>query len=290
MTGFARQEGSDGVLTWNWEVKSVNGRSLDVRCRLPAGWEAFDPIIRSAVQARFARGNLQVTLTVKRASSSAEVQVNRELLEQLLQVCRELENEAAVAPPQLDGLLAVPGVVTIGEGGETVEVRANREAAIRRDQDAALDALAAARLAEGARLKQIALERLSELERQLGVAKKTAAAQPESLRARLKRQLEELLEDAPGIAEDRLAQEVAILVSKADVREELDRLAAHLVSARELLEGGGPIGRRLDFLCQELNREANTLCSKAGAADLTAIGLEMKVVIDQMREQVQNVE
>ena len=290
MTGFARQEGGDGTLAWAWELKSVNGRSLDVRCRAPSGYEALEIAARATVQEHCARGNLQLTLIVNRGQLPLRLQVNRDLLAQLVELVRELEQEIRAEPPRLDGLLSIRGVVEALEEEESKEQMDTRAAAMQEDLVRALEALTAMRRAEGQRLQAVVGERLAEIERLTGAAGESAAARPEARRARLQAQLEELLEAAPALPEERLAQEAAILAAKADVREELDRLEAHVAAARDLLAEGGAIGRRLDFLCQELNREANTLCSKSWDVDLTRIGLDLKSAIDQLREQIQNIE
>jgi len=290
MTGFARQEGGDGTLAWTWEIKSVNGKNLDLRCRVPSGYEALEVAARTTVQAGCARGNLQLTLIVNRGQAPVKLQVNRDVLDPLLDLIRELEGEVRAEPPRLDGLLAVRGVLETVEEQETEEQMAARAAAMEADLVLALEALIAMRRAEGLRLDAMAAGHLTEIERLTAAAGETAAARPEALRARLKAQVEELLEAAPALSEERLAQEAAVLAAKADVREELDRLGAHVAAARELLAEGQAIGRRLDFLCQELNREANTLCAKSQDVALTRIGLDLKAVIDQLREQVQNIE
>ncbi len=290
MTGFARRDGADEAASWTWEVKSVNGRSLDVRARLPVGYESLDPAVRSAVAGACARGNVQVNLTIKRGSAPLQLQVNEALLEQALQLMDKLENRTTAAPPRLDGILALRGILEAVEEEETAERQAARLEALQNDLAAVLAALVAMRAAEGARLLELARGHLDEIERLAGAARACAATQPETLRQRFKEQLALLLEENTGVAEERLAQELAILAGKADVREELDRLAAHVEAARELLARGGAIGRKLDFLCQEFNREANTLCSKSADVELTRIGLDLKSSIEQLREQVQNIE
>ncbi len=290
MTGFARRDGADEAASWTWEVKSVNGRSLDVRARLPVGYESLDPAVRSAVAGACARGNVQVNLTIKRGSAPLQLQVNEALLEQALQLMDKLENRTTAAPPRLDGILALRGILEAVEEEETAERQAARLEALQNDLAAVLAALVAMRAAEGARLLELARGHLDEIERLAGAARACAATQPETLRPRFKEQIALLLEESTGVAEERLAQELAILAGKADVREELDRLAAHVEAARELLARGGAIGRKLDFLCQEFNREANTLCSKSADVELTRIGLDLKSSIEQLREQVQNIE
>ena len=290
MTGYARQEGGDGLLTWTWEIKSVNGRTLDVRCRIPSGYEALEPVARGIVQKHCARGNVQVSLSVNRGNLPRRVRLNRAALERITELVAELQGTLAAEPARLDGLLALPGVLEMLEEEETKEQLDIRAAAMEEDLILALEALTAMRRGEGARLKALVSGHLDEVARLTGAAGACASARPEALRQRLRQQVEELLQAAPAVPEERLTQELALLATKADVREELDRLGAHVAAARELLAGGGAVGRRLDFLCQEFNREANTLCSKAGDVELTRVGLDLKAVIDQLREQVQNIE
>ena len=288
MTGFARTVGRHGTLEWAWEARSVNGRSLDVRCRLPSGVERLEPIVRARVARRFKRGNVSLQLTLTRPEGTVAMRVNRPLLDQILAIARDLE-AAGVAPPRLDGLLALRGVLEPVDEPDEAE-RAALDAALERSLDEVLEQLEAARTTEGANLLSALLGHLDGIERLVQAAAEAGAAQPAALKQRLQEQLKTLLDVSPALPEDRLAQELAILVGKADVREELDRLSAHLSQARSLLGTGEPIGRRLDFLCQELNREANTLCSKAADLALTQLGLDLKAVIEQLREQVQNIE
>jgi uncharacterized protein (TIGR00255 family) len=290
MTGFARRDGGDGAISWTWEIKSVNGRSLDMRARLPQGYESLDPAVRSAVAAVCSRGNVQVNLSMKRGSAPLQLQVNEDLLQQVIDLMAKLEARTQAAPPRLDGILALRGVLEAVEEEESPEHQAARLAALQSDLEAALQALVAMRAAEGARLLGMARGHVDAIERLAAAARRCAATQPQALRQRLKEQLALLMEDSAGVSEDRLAQELAILAGKADVREELDRLAAHVEATRELLDQGGAVGRKLDFLCQEFNREANTLCSKSVDVELTRIGLDLKSSIEQLREQVQNIE
>ena len=290
MTGFARQEGGNGAVSWVWEVRSVNGRNLDVRCRLPVGYESLDALARAVAPKHCTRGNLQIALSVDRGTASMQLKVNRELLGQLLSILSELEKEVTAAPPRLDGLLGFRGVIETIDEQETAEELTARTTAMEADLVRALEALTVMRRSEGRRLEQTIADHLAQIDDLVEAAAKSDAARPEALRARLRTQVDELLALSPTLPEDRLAQEVAVLVAKSDVREELDRLRAHVAAARDLLSDGGAVGRRFDFLCQELNREANTLCSKSWDVALTRIGLDLKSAIDQLREQVQNIE
>jgi uncharacterized protein (TIGR00255 family) len=291
MTGFARSEGSEEGLAWAWEVKSVNGKGLDLRLRLPPGYDALEPPLRQALGARLKRGNVAATLNLEKRAGAAALRINREVLSQVMALVAEIGHEVEAAPPRLDGLLAIRGVI---EGAEeeapTAEQRERRLKAMLASAETALDRLAEMREAEGARLREVLERRLDEIAALVREAEGTAGAQPEAIKARLKILVATLLETGASFAEDRLAQEAALLVGRADVREELDRLEAHIAAARDLLAEGTGIGRRLDFLCQEFNREANTLCSKSADLDLTRIGLALKSSIEQLREQVQNVE
>lgn len=289
MTGFARAEGSAAGWSWAWELRSVNGRTLEVRSRLPQGFDAVEQPARAAAAARLKRGNVTMNLQAVRQSTGAQVRVNRDLLDRLLELGRELAARG-VQPPSLDGLLAIRGVVETVEEAEAEDDRAALEASVLAGLDDALARLAEARLAEGARLITVLANHLAEIERLTEAAAGTAAARPEAIRERLRAQVAALLEASPALSEDRLAQEAALLAAKGDVREELDRLRAHVEAAREMLAKGGAIGRQLDFLCQEFNREANTLCSKSSDVELTRIGLALKAAIEQLREQTQNIE
>jgi uncharacterized protein (TIGR00255 family) len=291
MTGFARASGQDARFAWTWEARSVNARGLDVRCRVPGGFEAVEQAIRAAVGKRFHRGNVSIGLSIERVDGAEQTyRVNRALLEQVSALRRELGDLVDDSRPRLDGLLSIRGMLEPVPDAESDEERTARERAIAATGEDMLQALAAARAGEGARLAPVLDDHLSVLEALVGEASETAAAQPAALRARLEALVGVLLAAEPRLPEDRLAQEAALLVGKADVREELDRLRVHVGAARELLDEEDAIGRRLDFLCQELNREANTLCSKSADVALTRVGLAMKATIEQFREQIQNVE
>ncbi len=289
MTGFARAEGHELGIGWVWELKSVNAKSLDLRFRLPAGYEGLEVQLRVGLAETLKRGAVSASLAITRHDAAGPLRVNRAALDALLALVKQLSSEIDVAPPRLDGLLAVKGVLESGDA-EDDATRERRQAALLKSFATALKDLAAMRLAEGKRLAQTLGARLAEITDLVVKAEKSAAAQPAAVKARLKKLLAELLEAVPALSEERLAQEAALIVARDDVREELDRLNAHVAASRTLISEGGPIGRRLDFLCQELNREANTLGAKSGDLELTRIGLALKAAIEQLREQVQNVE
>jgi uncharacterized protein (TIGR00255 family) len=288
MTGFARAEGEADGISWIWEVKSVNGRALELRLRLPAGFEPIEPQLRAALAQRCRRGNISANLAVTRLVPPA-IRINRAMLAQIVALLRELSGEIDAAPPRLDGLVGMRGVIETVEDDPDDIVEARR-AAVLAGWSVALDRLATARSEEGARLAAILADQRGALASLVEAASGCAAAQPAAIRARLEALLAELSGLAPAMPEERVAQELAMLVSRADVREELDRLRAHLAQVGDLFERGEAIGRQLDFLCQELNREANTLCSKSADIELTRIGLSLKAAIEQFREQVQNLE
>jgi len=290
MTGFARVEGVLEGLAWAVEVRSVNGRSLDLRCRMAAGCESLEPWVRTAVAERFRRGSLNVTVTLSRVATGSRVRINRLLLEQLIALAGEIDLGGVVAPARLDGLLAVRGVVESGDDEDDGGLRERLVPVVQAGIATALDRLASVRREEGARLVGVLAEQVRGIAELTARAGALASVQPEALRERLRSQVALLLETRTNLPEERLAQEVALLITRCDIREELDRLAAHTAAAAELLIAGGAIGRRFDFLCQEFNREANTLCSKSSDLDLTRTGLALKAAIEQMREQVQNIE
>ena len=293
MTGFARADGQSDAYSWSWEVRSVNGRNLDVRCRLPGGLEAIEPKARKLAADRLRRGSVTMNLQLRRSSEQATYRVNRGLLEQLGQIVRETQSAIGAAPPSIDGLLALRGVIEIDEPDDTADERASRDAAVLASLGEALADLARARREEGARLASVLTAQLDRLAELTAEAATTAAAQPDALKRRLNEAVGKLLAEQQALSEDRLAQEVALLVAKADIREELDRLAAHVQAARQLVaddQSDDAVGRRLDFLAQEFNRETNTLCAKSQDLELTRLGLELKVAIDRFREQVQNIE
>jgi uncharacterized protein (TIGR00255 family) len=290
MTGFADAQGAFDTLRWRWEVRSVNGRSLDLRLRLPPGMEGMEPAARVLAGDRFRRGNIQATLTTEAQENSRGLRIDSGALAQAVKLATEIAAKTGLAPARVDGILALKGVI-VQEETVTLDVsaRAARDAAVLETLSLALDGLSRARAAEGAKLAQVLVRTAQEIERLIDDARRLAATQPETIRDRLRAQLAGLLESAePG--DDRIAQEIALLAARADVREELDRLHAHVQELHGLMASDEAAGRKLDFLSQELNREANTLCSKSSDIALTRVGLALKAAIDQFREQAQNVE
>lgn len=288
MTGFARTDGVAAGLTWAWELRSVNGRGLDVRLRLPPGFDALEPALREAAAGVLRRGNVNASLTVKR-EERARLAVDPAVLDEVLRLALDVAARIPGAPaPRAEALLAMPGVLRAATGEDGIDPV--QIAAVQAGFTQVLAALATARLAEGARLATLLATQLDEVAALHAQATTEAADQPALQRARMMDSLATLLRGQPGLPEDRIAAEVAMLATRSDVREELDRLTAHLAAARALLADGAAIGRRFDFLVQEFVREVNTLCSKSASVPLTATGLQLKAVIEQMREQVQNVE
>jgi uncharacterized protein (TIGR00255 family) len=290
MTGFSRAHGAFGAWTWAWELKSVNARGLDLRLRVPPAFDSVEIKARAAIAARLVRGSAVANLSAKRLDEAAPARINRPALDRLLAALDDVPLHANLRPAALDGLLNIPGIVDIMQPEEDEAQRAGLESHILRALDAALDALVAARREEGAALARVLRARLDRIGDLAAQADALPARQPEAIRERLAQQIARVLEGAEGLDPARLHQEAVLIAVKSDIREELDRLKAHVASARDLLEKGGPIGRRLDFFAQELGRESNTLCAKSGDAALTALGLEMKIEIEQWREQVQNIE
>lgn len=288
MTGFAREAGATGPFNWAWELKAVNGRGLEIRVRVPPGFEGTGEAARQDLAAILSRGQCQLGLTVTRAEGGGRVRVNRELLQTLLDTVAGLSLPADIRTASLDGILSVRGVVEAEESG--VEARDDLLADLRAAAKRLPPALVASRVAEGAALAVAIGRQIDGIERLVREAEANPARQPDAIRARLAAQVAALLDASAALDPARLHQEAALLAARADIREELDRLGAHLGSARRLLASGEPVGRRLDFLAQEFGRESNTLCAKAGDATLSRIGLDLKAVVDQFREQVQNVE
>ncbi len=291
MTGFARATGQTDTLSWSWEIRSVNGKGLDVRLRLPNGFEALDPLLRKELAARFSRGSMQVGLQVRRAADVVAMRVNSALLDWLIEEVRKLKGRLGMTAAPVDParLLALRGVLEPEEEDPDAVLAAVKEPLLESFRRA-LEDLEQARRKEGARITEVLKSQVDQIADLVQKARENPARSPEAIRERLRQQVQRLLEASQDLDEQRLYQEAVILAARADVEEELDRLAAHVAAARELLAGNGPAGRKLDFLAQEFNREANTLCAKSNDASLTRIGLDLKAVIDQFREQVQNVE
>ncbi|SES13579.1 YicC/YloC family endoribonuclease [Rhizobium sp. NFR03] len=290
MTGFARREGTSGRSRWAWELRSVNGKGLDVKLRLPGGLEALDADIRRRIATRFSRGNMQVGLSLNAGETQIQTTINQTALASVLSLREQLRDVIDPAPLKLDTLLAIRGVIDFKEPEETDADKAARETAVLEGLDKALADLAAMRESEGAALEQVLLREIGEMEMLLTTIEADPSRAPSAIAAKLVQQIDWLTNHATTLDRDRLHAETALLAAKADVREEIDRLRAHIAAARVLLSKGGPIGRKLDFLCQEFNRETNTICSKSTSAAVTAAGVDLKVVIDQFREQVQNLE
>ena len=290
MTGFARATGDFQGAALTWELRSVNGKGLEVRLRLPPGHERLEQSARQAVQRRFSRGNIQATLMVSTGGKLVQPVVNEEFLLDLTELARRLEQQFGCTPASADGLLALKGVLEVPESVFDEEQRVLLDAELLRVLDAALALLEQSRRAEGDALGSLLSGHVDTIEALVRRAAGDPAREPAVIRARLAEQVKLLMDAAPALDEARLHQEAAFLATKADIREEIDRLSTHVASARALLSEGGPIGRKLDFLAQEFNRESNTLCSKSNAGSVTAIGLELKAVVDQFREQVQNLE
>jgi uncharacterized protein (TIGR00255 family) len=288
MTGFGRAEGALAAWTWAAEARSVNGRNLEVRFRGPPGFDSLERAAREGAQGRFQRGQVTVGVQAKRSETGAAVRINMEQLERYLEAARPLVEAGRAAPPAMDGLLSLRGVIEADDGEADPEAMAALEAAMAGSIAVALEGLLQARRQEGGQLLGVLtgqLDRIAELTAQ---AADQAAGQPTAIKARFEARMKELAGEAAS--EERIVQEAAAMAVKADVREELDRLAGHVQAARGLLAADGAVGRRLDFLTQEFMREANTLCSKSALSALTATGLDLKATIEQFREQVQNVE
>lgn len=291
MTGFGRADGAQDGLAWTWEIRSVNGRGLDVRMRLAPGYEGIEGGARDMLAKRFVRGNLSVTLTMERRNGQGAVRLNETVLTDIVRAADRAVELTGGARPDLAVLLTMKGVLESGETSlEDADVRARREKALLDSFAEAADRLAAARRAEGARIDAVLQEQLVQIARLTEEVRVSPSRTPAAMRARLKEMVSRLLEASASFDGDRLHQEAVLAATRADVEEEIARLDAHVAAAREIMAETGAVGRKLDFLAQEFNREANTLCSKANAVDVTRLGLSLKSVIDQLREQVQNVE
>jgi len=287
MTGFGRSEGQLADKSWVWETRSVNGKGLDARVRVPNGYERLEPLFRTEAKLRFLRGNIQASLNISTDRSEGKVRVDQSRIRQLLEAAEPFIADGSVEKPTFDGLLGIRGVLDVDDSVSDDQQSALDDA-ILHSLGEALDALYESRLAEGRALEPVLRGHVEEVARLTALAKQNDSLALDAIRDRVAAKFAELLPE--GLPSDKLAIEAAALAVKMDVREEVDRLDAHIVSARSLLDAGSPTGRKLDFLTQEFNREANTLCSKSADSSLTQTGLAMKNAIDQLREQVQNVE
>ena len=290
MTGFARGHGISGAYAWSWEVKSVNAKGIDLRFRMPAGWDAVEVPARARASEKLSRGTVYANLTVERKGVQPTAKINEPVLSAILSTLKSLSGKVEAAPASLDGILSLKGVIEVTEEDEREEDHRAAETAIIAGFEQALASLVAMRRAEGATLGRLLTARLDEIAVLAARAEKAPGRKPEAIKARLAEQVATLLSASERFDSDRLYQEAVLLAAKADIREELDRLASHVAQAKKLIDDGGAIGRKLDFLAQELHRELNTLTAKANDVDLTNIGLELKTVVEQFREQVQNLE
>lgn len=290
MTGFARSHGASGPYTFEWELKSVNAKGFDLRVRLPQGFDEVEAHAKKRAGEVLSRGTVYANLNVKRANAAATVRINEDVLNAVLKVATQLSGKIDAVAPSIDGLLSIKGVLEVAEPERNEDEDKAARTAVAEAFDKALAELVEMRKREGTSLGQILIQRVDEIE---GLAKKAEASpgrKPEAIRARLAEQIATLLDASDRFDADRLTQEALMIATKADIREELDRIASHVAQARELIGKGGPIGRKLDFLAQEFHREVNTCCSKSNDIELTNTGLAMKNVVEQFREQVQNLE
>jgi uncharacterized protein (TIGR00255 family) len=290
MTGFARSHGASGPYTFEWELKSVNAKGFDLRLRLPPGWDEIEAHAKKRAGELLVRGTVYANLNVKRTNAVAQVRINEDVLAAVVKVAGQVAGKIDAVAPSVDGLLAIKGVIEVVEPeGDEEEDKAARAAAMAAFEQA-LTELVEMRRREGASLGQVLAARVDEIENLARRAEVAPGRKPEAIRARLAEQIAALLEASDRFDQDRLSQEALMIATKADIREELDRIASHVAQARDILGKGGPVGRRLDFLAQEFNREVNTCCSKSNDIELTNTGLAMKNVVEQFREQVQNLE
>jgi uncharacterized protein (TIGR00255 family) len=290
MTGFARSHGASGPYTFEWELKSVNAKGFDLRLRLPQGWDELEAFAKKHAAELLSRGTVYANFNVKRADALSTVRINEDVLAAIVKVASSLSGRIDAVAPSIDGLLAIKGVIEVVEPERDEDEDKAAMAAASAAFDEALKNLVAMRRREGEALGQILSQRMDEMEALAERAEAAPGRKPEAIRARLAEQIAALLETSDRFDPDRLNQEALLIAAKADIREELDRIASHIAQAREIIGKGGAIGRRLDFLAQEFNREVNTTCSKSNDVELTNIGLEMKNVVEQFREQVQNLE
>lgn len=290
MTGYARAGGAVPGVNFLVEIKSVNARGLDIRLRLAPGYDPLEGEIRRRIGAAITRGSVSFTLTVDREGEGGRVVINKQALGAVLAALEVLSTQVDAERPRLDGILGLKGVLEQHDSPLSEADEGALHAAVLAAVDTAVAGLVAARRQEGKHLAAVLAARIDEIAALTKGAEIHPGRSRDAILERLHQQIQDLVAAGAGLPEDRLAQEALLLATKADIREELDRLQAHIAAARRLLAEGGPVGRKLDFLSQEFNREANTLCAKSNAVELTGIGLDLKAVIDQLREQVQNIE
>ncbi len=290
MTGFARADGAYGAYGWHWEVKSVNGKSLDVRCRMPHGMDNIEQMARKLAANYFRRGNFQIGLQMSREAGDSRYHINETILASIMQAAEKASRQYKLDPPKIGELLALRGVLELVEDTDDDEVIKARDKAIMQSLDEAFTSLNEMRCSEGAHMQTVMQGHLDRIEQLTIEARDCPSRAPQAIEARFAELVSRLLERSDDLDRDRLHAEAIIIATRADVQEELDRLFAHIAAARELVQSDEPVGRKFDFLAQEFNREANTLCSKASDGELSRIGLDMKTTIDQLREQVQNIE
>ena len=290
MTGFARADGHDDTVTWYWEIRSLNGKGLDIRLRLPSGYEALEQTVRESCSKKLSRGNCSIFLNVKKENSSGELQLNEAALQQVTNASKKLETITGKSLTSVDSLLNIRGVLELVEPIEDEETILERRNKVLNDFTEALNTLQKFRVDEGKRLETAIESYINKIESLVVDAENVKARTPKFIKEKLQEQIKRLLETDIQFNEDRLYQEATILAAKADIMEEIERLKSHIQAARDLITSSKPVGRKLDFLTQEFNREANTICSKSNDVETSRIGLELKATIDQMREQVQNIE
>jgi len=290
MTGFARSHGASGPYAFEWELKSVNAKGFDLRLRLPPGWDDIEASAKKRAGELLSRGTVYANLNLKRTNAVAQVRINEDVLAAVVKVAGQLAGKIDAVAPSVDGLLAIKGVIEVVEPDSNEEEDKAAKTAAMAAFEQALGNLVEMRRREGATLGQVLIARMDEIEKLAKRAEAAPGRKPEAIRTRLAEQVATLLEASDRFDQDRLTQEALLIATKADIREELDRIASHIAQARDMLGKGGPVGRRLDFLAQEFNREVNTCCSKSNDIELTNTGLEMKNVVEQFREQVQNLE
>jgi len=290
MTGFARSHGTSGPYTFEWELKSVNAKGFDFRMRLPPGWDDVELSARKRATELLSRGTVYANLNVKRSIAASNIRVNEDVLAAVVRIAGQLAARIDAVAPSIDGLLAIKGVIEVAEPEANEAEEQAARVAVAASFEQALASLIDMRKREGATLGDVLKQRLDQIEQLAGRAEKAPGRQPEAIRARLAEQIAVLISASDRFDSDRLTQEALLMATRADIREELDRIASHLSQSRALLDKGGAVGRRLDFLAQEFNREVNTCCSKSNDLELTNTGLEMKNVVEQFREQVQNLE